>query len=200
MINNRCNKYAVILIIFWLNLTNSAPECNESMTGIGAVNYRGCQNKTANGLSCQPWTSQIPHSHGRTPENFPNKGLGNHSYCRNPDGEPTIWCYTMDSNCRWDFCNPIGEETTNNIAPNCLFSGAAQAVDCVLGEWYNDGECSTLCGTGIQNQKKDIITPAENGGDCGATTQQIACNTQSCCPNGIHTFDWDTMIEEHINA
>eukprot|EP01084_Bolivina_argentea_P215707 366278_1 len=83
---------------------------------------------------------------------------------------------------------------------SCVFQGGTQPVDCVLGEWYNDGECSTLCGTGIQNQKKDIITPAENEGDCGATTQQIACNTQSCCPNGINTFNWDTMIEEHINA
>eukprot|EP01084_Bolivina_argentea_P215708 366279_1 len=96
----------------------------------------------------------------------------------------------------------VGLSQGNNAPTNRCYVKitTSEPVDCVLGEWYNDGECSTLCGTGIQNQKKDIITPAENEGDCGATTQQIACNTQSCCPNGINTFNWDTMIEEHINA
>ena len=55
--------------------------------------YRGCQTKTVSGKTCQKWTAQYPHRHSRTPSNFPNKGLGDHNYCRNPDGEETIWCY-----------------------------------------------------------------------------------------------------------
>jgi len=27
------------------------------------------------------------------------------NFCRNPDGEPSIWCYTTDPNKRWDFCD-----------------------------------------------------------------------------------------------
>ena len=64
--------------------------------------YRGYQNKTKGGITCQKWTSQSPHEHTRTPENYPNSGLGDHNYCRNPDGEKDIWCYTTESNIRWD--------------------------------------------------------------------------------------------------
>jgi len=67
--------------------------------------YRGCQNKTKSGYTCQKWTVQNPHKHGNTPQRKPNKGLGNHNYCRNPDGEPGIWCYTTNSKKRWELCD-----------------------------------------------------------------------------------------------
>ena len=31
-------------------------------------------------------------------------------FCRNPDGEPTIWCYTRDPNKRWEFCDPLQQK------------------------------------------------------------------------------------------
>jgi len=34
-----------------------------------------------------------------------NKGLGDHRLCRNPSGHRTIWCYTTDTNKRWEECN-----------------------------------------------------------------------------------------------
>lgn len=67
--------------------------------------YRGTQNRARNGATCQNWTSQSPHGHSRTPWNYPNFGLGHHNYCRNPDGEPDIWCYTNWGG-RWEFCDP----------------------------------------------------------------------------------------------
>ena len=27
------------------------------------------------------------------------------NYCRNPDGEPTVWCYTTDPGDRWEHCD-----------------------------------------------------------------------------------------------
>merc|ERR1712023_230448 len=77
-----------------------------SDVGNKGINYRGTLNKTKSGRTCQNWTSQSPHKHNNTPQKKPNKGLGNHNYCRNPDGEPGgIWCYTTDKNKRWEYCD-----------------------------------------------------------------------------------------------
>mgnify|MGYP002817438179 CR=1 FL=1 len=63
--------------------------------------------------TCQKWTSQLPHSHGRTPCKkhfafwckYQYTGLGDHNFCRNPDGEPGPWCYTTDPKERWAYCD-----------------------------------------------------------------------------------------------
>ena len=65
--------------------------------------YRGTVNQTSSGKGCQRWDSQSPHKHSRTPENNPNAGL-DENYCRNPDGEPKAWCYTVEDK-RFEMCN-----------------------------------------------------------------------------------------------
>merc|ERR1711881_658002 len=82
----------------------------EDLSGNGQ-DYRGCQTKTKSGITCQKWTSQDPHQHGFTPENYPDAGLGDHNYCRNPDGDSTIWCYTSDPNMLWEYCEPLANPT-----------------------------------------------------------------------------------------
>jgi len=82
-------------------------ECDETMRGLKDADYRGCQRTTRSGAACQRWDEQAPHTHDRTPDNFPGKGLDDKYYCRNPDGEDTIWCYTTNSSIRWEYCNRI---------------------------------------------------------------------------------------------
>ena len=81
--------------------------CDETMRGAKDSGYRGCQAKTKSGRTCQKWTSQSPHSFTNTPGKVLGMGLGDHNYCRNPDGGDTIWCYTMDSSKRWEYCDPL---------------------------------------------------------------------------------------------
>ncbi|XP_076976893.1 apolipoprotein(a)-like [Tamandua tetradactyla] len=82
----------------------SVPECKDDCMHCSGENYKGKIAKTASGFDCQAWDSQSPHTHGYQPSKFPNKNL-NMNYCRNPDGEPRPWCYTTDPNKRWEYCN-----------------------------------------------------------------------------------------------
>ena len=90
------------------------PQC-DSQCGTAAekqADYRGAISVTHAGKPCQKWTSQTPNRHSRTPSNYPDKGLGDHNFCRNPDGEPRAWCYDADAPSgasgrpdRWDYCD-----------------------------------------------------------------------------------------------
>jgi integrin beta 3 len=72
-----------------------AAECKRTDKG---WDYNGKINVTASGRTCQAWASQSPHGHSvgtNLPEN----------YCRNPDGEPSPWCYTTDPSVRYELCD-----------------------------------------------------------------------------------------------
>jgi len=105
-------------------------KCVGEMSGRHGVDYRGCQTKTRSGYSCQKWTSKFPHWHRITWRRYPHKGIGDHNYCRNPDGEPTIWCYTTSPGKRWDYCNPICNE---ELEGTCI-------GDPKGGWWESDGK------------------------------------------------------------
>nr|O18783.1 RecName: Full=Plasminogen; Contains: RecName: Full=Plasmin heavy chain A; Contains: RecName: Full=Activation peptide; Contains: RecName: Full=Plasmin heavy chain A, short form; Contains: RecName: Full=Plasmin light chain B; Flags: Precursor [Notamacropus eugenii]AAB65760.1 plasminogen [Notamacropus eugenii] len=80
-----------------------SPVIQECYEGKGE-NYRGTTSTTISGKKCQAWSSMTPHQHKKTPDNFPNADLIR-NYCRNPDGDKSPWCYTMDPTVRWEFCN-----------------------------------------------------------------------------------------------
>ena len=67
--------------------------------------YRGPLQVSKSGKKCQKWTVQSPQAHTRTPANYPDTGLGDHNYCRNPDNADQAWCYTTDPGTRWEYCN-----------------------------------------------------------------------------------------------
>merc|ERR1719186_40321 len=95
--------------------------------------YRGTVNTTVSGKSCQRWTSQVPHSHDRTPLTYPNAGLGNHSFCRNPDHrEEGPWCYTTDPDIRTESC----------VIPKCQdpsLEDRLSAIEDTLGHQVGQG-------------------------------------------------------------
>ena len=80
------------------------PDCLEG-NPLGA-SYSGNINVTTSGRTCQAWSAQEPHEHRHTE-------LGEHNYCRNPNGKPLgVWCYTTDPDKLWEFCSvPICKPT-----------------------------------------------------------------------------------------
>lgn len=72
---------------------------------IKQADYRGNIAQTVSGRTCQKWTAQTPWSHTRTAQNYPDSGIGDHNYCRNPGGQDKAWCYTTDPAKQWEYCN-----------------------------------------------------------------------------------------------
>eukprot|EP00040_Diaphanoeca_grandis_P000102 m.14348 g.14348 ORF g.14348 m.14348 type:complete len:2596 (-) comp10105_c0_seq1:515-8302(-) len=101
-------------------LTLRRRQVAEADCGDGS-SFRGNWNTTRCGYQCQAWTSQTPHSHDRTPQNYPDKGLGNHNNCRNPDGESLTWCYTTDPDVRWQYCD-VCEFNSECVGDSCWFT------------------------------------------------------------------------------
>ncbi|GAB1600337.1 muscle, skeletal receptor tyrosine protein kinase-like [Argonauta hians] len=79
--------------------------------------YNGTVNVTKNGLTCQSWSVDYPHSHRRHPDIFAELE-NSENYCRNPGGDNDMpWCYVNDTNSRWAACN-ISKCNSNNVTPN----------------------------------------------------------------------------------
>ena len=63
--------------------------------------YNGKVNVTVTGKTCQRWDRQSPHTHSYMPNLYPNLA---ENYCRNPSDWNQPWCYTTDSQTRWESC------------------------------------------------------------------------------------------------
>ena len=67
--------------------------------------YRGKQHQTRTARLCQAWASQKPNIHQTTKQQMEKFGL-DQNYCRNPSmNEGGPWCYTMDGEERWGYCD-----------------------------------------------------------------------------------------------
>jgi hypothetical protein len=139
-------------------------QCNETMSGPQNRDYRGCQSQTRGGQTCQKWTAQFPHAHDRTPENYQNRGLGDHNQCRNADGSLTIWCYTTDEDTRWDYCDPAPESQFKMK----MVSKCDETMSGDMGSGYRGCQSRTVTGRTCQawtadsphETSKEFVTPA----------------------------------------
>jgi hypothetical protein len=65
--------------------------------------YRGKQNKTTDGKSCVSWSSK-----GWSTSRYPTVEA---NYCRNPDGDRNMWCFTSRSSKAYGYCEPLVHRT-----------------------------------------------------------------------------------------
>ena len=86
--------FITMLSLLWAAVPlGNLPGC---YTGDGTC-YRGGVSTTSSGKTCQEWSLDSPHSHNYN-------SIGEHNYCRNPDGDTSPWCYTTDSGTRFEHC------------------------------------------------------------------------------------------------
>ena len=95
------------------------------------IRYNGTVNVTVSGRMCQPWDSDSPHFHPIT--SLFRYYLENHNYCRNPEGRgKRPWCYTMDPNMRWEYCNVPNCDATSKESSNSLIIGIAVGIPVLI--------------------------------------------------------------------
>lgn len=117
----------------------------ECVNGVG-TDYRGTKAQTKTGLTCQRWEAKFPHRPNMTPQTHPQADLDS-NFCRNPDGDSGgPWCYTTDSDTRWEHCN----------VPSCT----EECIHC-SGENYR-GKTSTT-ENGYTCQRWDSQKPHNHG-------------------------------------
>ncbi|KAM6992248.1 plasminogen [Tautogolabrus adspersus] len=115
-------------------------------TGEGG-SYRGTIAVTESGKTCQSWSTQTPQKHNRSPDNYPCKGLDS-NYCRNPDNERKPWCYTTDSETRWEYCKVpnCGDAPDDAVIPpeeeNC-YEGNGSSYRGITSETISGKRCQS---------------------------------------------------------
>ncbi|KAL3875622.1 hypothetical protein ACJMK2_033554 [Sinanodonta woodiana] len=127
---------------------------SECYVGNGA-DYRGHVSTTQRGSVCLKWND--PASTIVNSKTHPGKGLGDHSYCRNPDNDQRPWCWVSHKPMKVGFCDipKCGTEQTQTdptttitttasdmCGPNKFFC-SSDAV-CISSLWKcdNDSDCS----------------------------------------------------------
>ncbi|CAB1340302.1 unnamed protein product [Coregonus sp. 'balchen'] len=143
-----------------------APAEEDCYVGSGSE-YRGMVTETISGKKCQSWSSMTPHSHKKTPQDFPKADL-RRNLCRNPDGDRAPWCYTTDPSVRWEFCAvdkcPMAPKPTSKPdkpdQPNP--TSQTPSADCKVGngETYRGPTSMTMLGVTCQrNPDNDVNGP-----------------------------------------
>ncbi|NXL92982.1 HABP2 protein, partial [Alectura lathami] len=107
--------------------------------------YRGRVNQTENGQTCLHWNSHmlLDFPINAFMEDADFYGIGEHNFCRNPDGDQKPWCYIRKNHkVEWTFCDvsPCSEADslahahgTNEIFETCGQPESQRALKRIYG-------------------------------------------------------------------
>lgn len=161
-------------------------ECKSDTQG---RDYFGRVSKTRSGRTCQRWNSQSPHKHSRTnPSKFPETKLSEAAnYCRNPDGESGgPWCYTTDSNKRWEYCS----------VPSCSGSTRAWANKIMIGINHIERSTCVRFKPRTSGYRLRFVSGSGCSSSLGMTSssgQKVSLKSNGCMSKG-------TVVHEILHA
>ena len=90
---------------YLMNRLLFAAACKITAKGL---EYVGTLSHSGTGRTCQRWDNQSPHAHQYDDVSLylEDDLSAAENYCRNPSHDNGgLWCYTMDPNSRWEWCN-----------------------------------------------------------------------------------------------
>ncbi|KAI0242799.1 Apolipoprotein(a) [Lamellibrachia satsuma] len=167
-----------------LSSPSEPKECLETLKG---YDYKGHQNGTVSGRTCQAWASQAPHRHYCSPE-------GRSNYCTNIDSvrcrgvKP--WCFTTDPEKRWEYCD----------LDHC--EEAKECLETPKGYDYRGYKNQTVSGRTCQawaSKSPHVHACTQNGRSNYCTNiDSAACRgVKSCATQRILRSDGSTATLDH---
>ncbi|XP_072292916.1 neurotrypsin [Eucyclogobius newberryi] len=118
--------------------------CSGSLSPQG--HYTGSMSVTEAGLPCLRWTDFPDYM-----QLYPEGGLGEHSYCRNPDSEQQPWCFYRQKSgaiswahcdCNYGAARLVGGPSNNSGRLEVYISGQWGAV---CDTHWSDRDASVVC-------------------------------------------------------
>ncbi|XP_047464834.1 neurotrypsin [Mugil cephalus] len=143
------------------DVQNSVPlSCSEGFTELGY--YNGTVSQTDSGAPCLKWTEFPDYV-----MQYPGRGLGDHSYCRNPDRESNPWCFFRQNSgaIGWAYCD-CHQGAARLVGSSSSVSGRVEVY--LNGQWgavcdshWTDRDASVICrqlglsdiGTAVQHSQ-----------------------------------------------
>ncbi|XP_015463729.3 neurotrypsin isoform X1 [Astyanax mexicanus] len=143
----------------YLNTVQSSGplSCSEGFTELGY--YNGSVSQTDSGSPCLKWTEFPDYM-----QQYPDRGLGDHSYCRNPDREANPWCFFRQRSgaIGWAFCD-CHQGAARLIGGQSNKSGRLEV--------YLNGRWGTVCDTHLTDRDASVICRQLGLGEIGTALQ-----------------------------
>lgn len=90
----------MVWLTWWLSVSAVLLSCSEGLSKLGY--YNGSVSHTDAGSPCLRWTNFPDYM-----QQYPNRGLGDHNFCRSPDRETKPWCFFRKTSgaIGWAYCD-----------------------------------------------------------------------------------------------
>ncbi|XP_035387466.1 neurotrypsin isoform X2 [Electrophorus electricus] len=139
----------------YLNTLQSSglPSCPEGFSELGY--YNGSVSQTESGFPCLKWTEFVDYV-----QQYPDRGLGHHNYCRNPDSAAKPWCFfrQLSGAISWAYCD-CHQGTARLVGGVSNMSGRL--------EIYLNGQWGAVCDTHLTDRDASVTCRQLGQGEIG---------------------------------